>query len=1076
MGNIIGEELPEYTAKQINKRQEIHGNSTSRTPQELTVLNSNTSWVKLASGVSVDKNKLKELELNENLSGMALARENILSGGTSRKPKGTSKKGGTLSPKKYSQSPVAGYEHTEDFGIVPMPGIESISIKNLNRGSIKKANIKIKVYSRSQFEIIDTLYLRLGYTALLEWGNTSYISNDTKDQNGEFKRGEFTTVKNTLVEDPTRFFNIAFEKDRSWRDILPVIDRYRARYNGNYDGFLGKISNFSWDFNPDGSYDISLEMISMGDVIESLKSNVSIDTKLGKSIDDIISLLPNEEGEDEPNPLAPYNNNNIITSMLWLWKYINKDVDSHAGNKALSITTGNDIRGFIGRILSSKTQKVVQTVRYVIKDTREDYIHESRIAGFPDTPVIRKGVTIFDKETIFTSKAESDEFLDFKLRVENNSFPSKPFKGNYYITEKIQVDDVLATSYLPTSSVIRLNTPNQDHYIRLKYLMQYIKEKIIPNIKANVDSITSKYPPLFEIDDSVENTLMYSLPNQISFDPRVCVVRNDSFFKSRTPNTPAKVLPQLPAFRSIDENSSSSPNVASIMNIYLNFDFVVSSLDSNTDDRGDVGLFGFIDALCTGINKAMGGINNLEPIIDESTNTLKIIDSTPIPGRTKDKGKYGLEVVGYNPKYNSSTFLRNINLKTAITPEYATMMTVGATAGGYVKGVEATAFSNWNKGLTDRFKSELTSAQNEGELNEIGSDGNEAERNYVNNYLNQFVKCYGFIPTNGWGNKRVYIKFVDDTISSNISIVTEYFKFLQNKNKNGGSIGFIPFKFSFDMDGLSGFKIYNKLHVSTRFLPRNYGNTLDFVITGVTNDVKSNDWTTSIETMVIPKSTEIANLEINDEFLQQSIESGTYDEGSGTNEGRRKVKKSSTLLAPGSGRPIIVRDENHKKAFKNSYGSLLTSTDTFFIRKGNGNPNSYVEKFNTYLSSLPTDFKNITIKTIGGNQLGNGADITEDLYNVLVKLNDILQKPEYKTKIGRPIMLTAGNDAYHHGKALGTNYTGKPWRTTHVRGIAIDVRTTNSVSKDNIIIDALEEAGFTGILYHDPPHIHVNFQ
>jgi hypothetical protein len=35
------------------------------------------------------------------------------------------------------------------------------------------------------------------------------------------------------------------------------------------------------------------------------------------------------------------------------------------------------------------------------------------------------------------------------------------------------------------------------------------------------------------------------------------------------------------------------------------------------------------------------------------------------------------------------------------------MITVGATAGGYVKGTEATAFSKWNTGLTDRFKEEF---------------------------------------------------------------------------------------------------------------------------------------------------------------------------------------------------------------------------------------------------------------------------------------------------------------------------------------------------------------------------------
>jgi hypothetical protein len=38
------------------------------------------------------------------------------------------------------------------------------------------------------------------------------------------------------------------------------------------------------------------------------------------------------------------------------------------------------------------------------------------------------------------------------------------------------------------------------------------------------------------------------------------------------------------------------------------------------------------------------------------------------------------------------------------------MVTVGATANGYVKGTEATAFARWNDGLTDRFKTELLAA------------------------------------------------------------------------------------------------------------------------------------------------------------------------------------------------------------------------------------------------------------------------------------------------------------------------------------------------------------------------------
>jgi hypothetical protein len=38
------------------------------------------------------------------------------------------------------------------------------------------------------------------------------------------------------------------------------------------------------------------------------------------------------------------------------------------------------------------------------------------------------------------------------------------------------------------------------------------------------------------------------------------------------------------------------------------------------------------------------------------------------------------------------------------------MITVGAAAGGYVKGVEATSFAKWNNGIIDRFKENLLPA------------------------------------------------------------------------------------------------------------------------------------------------------------------------------------------------------------------------------------------------------------------------------------------------------------------------------------------------------------------------------
>jgi len=35
----------------------------------------------------------------------------------------------------------------------------------------------------------------------------------------------------------------------------------------------GKRTNFNWSFNPDGTYDISINLVSVGDIIESLTLN-----------------------------------------------------------------------------------------------------------------------------------------------------------------------------------------------------------------------------------------------------------------------------------------------------------------------------------------------------------------------------------------------------------------------------------------------------------------------------------------------------------------------------------------------------------------------------------------------------------------------------------------------------------------------------------------------------------------------------------------------------------------------------------------------------------------------------------
>jgi hypothetical protein len=109
---------------------------------------------------------------------------------------------------------------------------------------------------------------------------------------------------------------------------------------------------------------------------------------------------------------------------------------------------------------------------------------------------------------------------------------------------------------------------------------------------------------------------------------------------------------------------------------------------------------------------------------------------------------------------------------------------------------------------------------------------------------------------------------IDPTLAEkNVSIATEYYKLLfgvgatdNNRKYVGGGTGFIPFKLSFTLDGISGCKIYQKLRINTSFLPMGYAETIDFVITGISHKLNDHDWETNIQCIMIPKFEEYTSI------------------------------------------------------------------------------------------------------------------------------------------------------------------------------------------------------------------------
>ena len=189
MSNVIGDPIPSFVKNQIVKRQSIKGSgiSTDRTPQQISALNSPTSWVKLASGVNVDGNRLQKDQLPTSYSGASLAQNHVLFGGLSK-----------LSGNQLIQrnSFIETYGPGDNqFGLTPMSGIESISVKHLNNG-----------YSASKFYILHQLVNNGSRPSSTAWNiNKTAYNTDLNNNVDNLKTGYTFTINQTKFAAATTY-------------------------------------------------------------------------------------------------------------------------------------------------------------------------------------------------------------------------------------------------------------------------------------------------------------------------------------------------------------------------------------------------------------------------------------------------------------------------------------------------------------------------------------------------------------------------------------------------------------------------------------------------------------------------------------------------------------------------------------------------------------------------------------------------------------------------------------------------------------------------------------------------------
>jgi hypothetical protein len=840
MGKIVGEKLLPYVANQIEQRQLKHG-LISRDVEALTYLNSKTAWLKLASAVEITPERLAKEEFRSGFAWNKLAKDYVLFGGISHLEGDKLEQLQSIlfsgnSDGMYDVS--ASDKQAREFGLVPMPGLESAEVKSLNRGSIKEANITIKCYSPEQFRILDLLYLRIGYTLFLEWGWGTYFDN-----NGKLETNYFS-----LIEDPSGFFNSSWKK-KSYLPFLNKIEATREAKDGNYDGLLCRVTNFSWTFN-NGVYDINLKCISLGDVVESLKTNITPSYDVSKFIEDQYAIFQDGEETEANKGISPSPVNNVISAYIFLQKIFLLSNANNGGDKYYKLReVPHKAKGFpkeetmsLGSVFI-KPGDVDGGLTYSVNDQlfknhsqRDEFIKERLSGGIElDEGLLGNPINILNEKTqpgIYYVKTNA--ILGERNRIYYKIIPDLTSlnAGNRQDT------DVFFLNYnnMVTDEDVVLD---EGFYFRFGHILELINEKIITRIASSNE-------PLLGIDSGQWSNYMYTFPYQVSLDPRICLVKNPS----QEPINSKEFIISAASWKDPEKF-----DYAWTMNIYLNGKFITDTISNNIDENGDISLFSFLSTICTELNKALGGVNNLEPVIDEDENKIYIIDGSY--SETEKPSGYQLELYGYNGK--QSNFVKDVSIKTELTNDFATMATVGSTAGGYVKGVENTMFSKWNKGLIDRFKEKLVPA-NPKSNEKSQEDRDEPHEAYVKEFWNRVYSPFGVtspqdIPDDFFTQDQPALN--NEIIDKNIAIVTEFYKYchsvIQSKYEKYASPtnGFIPISLNATFDGLSGIKIYNAINADTRFLPPNYPDALKFIIKGVNHKISQNNWDTTIDTVVI---------------------------------------------------------------------------------------------------------------------------------------------------------------------------------------------------------------------------------
>ena len=811
MSNIF-EPITGSALLQIKKRQEKISQEF-RDNETIAWLNSNGTFVRLKSSIDTIDENLKQYTNDQpyTLASRYTLEGGIQSGLTNENIKRGPQHSG------ISPSPSASYGFEDSFlGLKPMPGIEKVSIQTVGEGYLREATINLRANTPEQLNILDILYFKPGYSALLEWGHTAYFTNDEVFENNSYRE-------------------INLSKGKSKSDILKEIEKNREESSYNYDAMFGVIENFQWNLRDDGGYDVTLKLISTGDIVDSLKINAT----------PLISNL-NQKKESSEEGSSAFEKSLLkskLHSLLIPILY-------YSGNINLGST--NQIKNFFTRLLGWATNNPF-------------LVNEG--TNFKTFIFQEKDIIPESTSTLVRPK----NTIGYRLKFPNWNFPFSPNVKN-----NLEYSEVMV--YGGVDEDIKVGERTQGEFIKKDYIPteygSYIKLGLLFDIINNLFIYGDGNENLIELETDLDSSKCFIHPYSSSPDPSICL-----YYNSRLVITTGgeNVLRKLTDTNFIDDKYTGN-----LLRIHVNIQYILNTFEQNLDENGDISLKSFLKNLLQGINSCLGGLNKFN-IISLYNNPINY--TLPSFYNPEDPNNKILEIFG------NKTLFYNISLSSELTNDVSSIVSISAQAGNYETNSEGgDTFSYLNKGIEDRIIPKKTiknepsvenpletsiSAPTSPELIDpvynnsqtFTSDQQEAIKNNQTDIVQTTSK------TSRKGNLALYIEYLQTlytsiprdnlpkttlTSTSAKSTLKDLIKDeISTNSQTAGKTIFIPINLSFTMQGFSGWKLFNEFVIPTDFLPNTYQYPggepkFKFTVSGINHEITSNLWKTSISTYMAP--------------------------------------------------------------------------------------------------------------------------------------------------------------------------------------------------------------------------------